>query len=275
MRRVASQVWFEDKYPSGEIGVIASQDEVLLIGTPLLVDDVKQWLTEVEGSGAVRYVALLDSHPDRVLGTRALDLPLIGHDLTLESVREWSDTFKGSSHPIGAESDRLKRVTGVLSGMPEITFNQELTLRLGSKDIRFLHRPGPRPGSIWVLEDTTSVVFVGDAVTVDAPPYLGVSDLELWLEALDDLRKLEDSGYKVVSSHGGRVGRDDINNMARFLRKVENRLEKLDKADDRKLAAMDFAEELLEDFKSTSARREFDLLRLQTGLLDLYNLLQE
>ena len=194
MRRVASEVWFEDKYPSGEIGVIASHDEVLLIGTPLLVDDVKQWLTEVEESGAVRYVALLDSHPDRVLGTRALDLPLIGHDLTLESVREWSDTFKGSSHPIGAESDRLKRVTGVLSGMPEITFNQELTLRLGSKDIRFLHRPGPRPGSIWVLEDTTSVVFVGDAVTVDAPPYLGVSDLELWLEALDDLRKLEDSG---------------------------------------------------------------------------------
>lgn len=275
MRRVASQVWFEDKYPVGVIGVIASQDEVMLIGTPLLVDDVKQWITEVEEMGTVRYVALLDSHPDRVLGLRALDLPLIGHDLALESIREWSDTFKGSTHPIGAESDRLKRVTGVLSAMPEITFNQELILRLGSKDIRFLHRPGPRPGSIWVLEDTTSVVFVGDAVTVDAPPYLGVSDTELWLKALDDLRKLEDDGYKVVSAHGGRIGRDDINNMARFLRKVENRLEKLDKAEDRKQAAWEFADELVEDFKSSAARRESDLLRLQTGLLDLYDLLQE
>ncbi len=275
MRRVASQVWVEDKYPSGETGVIASQNEVMLIGTPLLVDDVKQWLAEVEELGDVRYVALIDSHPDRVLGTRALDLPRIAHDLTLEIVREWSDTFKGNTHPIGAESDRLKRVTGVQSALPEITFNQELILKLGTKDIRFLHRSGPRPGSLWVLEDTTSVVFVGDAVTVDEPPYLGVSDIDLWLEALDDLRKLEGDGYKVISAHGGRVDRDDINNMARFLRKVENRLEKLEKADDRTTAAMGFAGELIEDFKVSNQRKETALSRLQTGLLDLYELMQD
>jgi glyoxylase-like metal-dependent hydrolase (beta-lactamase superfamily II) len=275
MRRVASQVWVEDKYPSGEIGVISSRDEVLLIDTPLLVDDVKQWLMEVEDIGSVRYVAVIDSHPDRVLGTRALDLPRIAHDLTLETIREWSDTFKGSTHPIGAESDRLKRVTGVQSALPEVTFNQELILRLGAKDIRFLHRSGPRPGSIWILDDTTSVVFVGDAVSVNSPPYLGVSDLDLWLEALDDLRKLEANGYMVISAHGGRVNRDDINNMARFLRKVENRLEKLAKSDEHAAAAAEFAEELIEDFKVSSQNEESALLRLQTGLLDLNELLQD
>jgi glyoxylase-like metal-dependent hydrolase (beta-lactamase superfamily II) len=275
MRRIASQVWIEDKYPSGEIGVIASEDEVLLIDAPLLVDDVKQWLTEVEEIGTVRYVALLDSYPDRVLGTRALDLPRIGHDLTLESIREWSDTFKGNTHPIGAQADRLKRVTGVQSAQPEITFNQELILRLGSKDLRLLHRSGPRPGSIWVLEDTTSVVFVGDAVTIDAPPYLGVSDLELWLGALDDLRKLDADGYIVICAHGGRVDREAINNMARFLRKVENRLEKLAKVDDLNMAGLEFAEELIDDFKTEQARRAADILRLQTGLVDLHELLQD
>ncbi|MGD8634350.1 MAG: MBL fold metallo-hydrolase [Anaerolineales bacterium] len=275
MRRVASQVWIEDKYPSGEIGVVASQDEVMLIDAPLLVDDVKQWLTEVEAIGEVRYLAVIDSHPDRVLGTRVIDLPRISHDLTLEMIQEWSDTFKGNTHPIGAESDRLKRVTGVQASLPEITFNQELILRLGNKDIRLLHRTGPRPGSIWVLEDTTSVVFVGDAVTVNSPPYLGVSDLELWLDALDDLRKLEADGYKVISAHGGHVGRDAINNMARFLRKVENRLEKVDKADDHAMAAMEYAEELMGDFKVSNQDRESALIKLQTGLIDLYELLQE
>jgi len=275
MRRVASQVWVEDKFPSGEIGVISSRDEVLLIDTPLLVDEVKQWLTEVETLGNVRYVVMIDSHPDRVLGTRALDLPRIAHDLTLETIREWSDTFKGSTHPIGTESDRLKRVTGVQSALPDITFNQELILRLGAKDIRFLHRSGPRPGSIWVLDDTTSVAFVGDAVSVSMPPYLGMSDLDLWFEALDDLRKLEANGYKVISAHGGRVNRDDINNMARFLRKVENRLEKLDKVDDHMMAAAEFADELLEDFKVSSQDKETALLRLQTGLIDLNELLKD
>jgi glyoxylase-like metal-dependent hydrolase (beta-lactamase superfamily II) len=274
MRRIASQVWVEDKYPSGEVGLIASQGEVMLIDPPLLIDDVKQWLAEVEDLGEVRYITLIDSHPDRVLGARALDIPRIGHDLTLETIREWSDTFKGNTHPIGAESDRLKRVTGVQSAMPEITFNQELILSLGTKDIRFLHRPGPRPGSIWVLEDTTSVVFVGDAVTVDEPPYLGLSDLGLWLDALDDLRKLEGDGFIVVSAHGGRVDRDDINNMARFLRKVENRLEKLDKADDQASAAVEFADELSLDFKISDQRKEIAFLRLQTGLLDLYELVE-
>ncbi|MDF1500456.1 MAG: MBL fold metallo-hydrolase [Anaerolineales bacterium] len=275
MRRVASQVWVESKFPSGEIGVIADDEEVMLVDTPLLVDDIKQWLTEVESIGAVHYVVLVDSHPDRVLGTRALDLPRIAHDLTLETIREWPDTFKGSAHPIGAESDRLKRVTGVQSAMPEITFNQELILRLGTKDIRFLHRSGPRPGSLWVLEDTTSVAFVGDAVTVDAPPYIGTSDLSLWLDALDDLRKLERDGYKIVCAHGGLVSRDEINNMARFIRKVETRLKKLAKVDDRDAAAMDYAAELIEDFQVVGQSRELGIFRLQTGLIDLYELLQD
>jgi glyoxylase-like metal-dependent hydrolase (beta-lactamase superfamily II) len=126
-----------------------------------------------------------------------------------------------------------------------------------------------------VLEDTTSVAFVGDVVTVDAPPYIGVSDLGLWLDALEDLRKIESDGYKVISAHGGLVGRDDINNMARFLRKVENRLKKLDKADERDDVAMEFAQELIEDFKVSNHRRDTDLFRLQTGLVDLYELLQD
>jgi hypothetical protein len=79
----------------------------------------------------------------------------------------------------------------------------------------------------------------------------------------------------VISAHGGRVNRDDINNMARFLRKVENRLEKLAKSDEHAAAAAEFAEELIEDFKVLSQNEESALLRLQTGLLDLNELLQD
>lgn len=271
MRRVASQVWIENKFPSGTIGLIASEGEVMLIDTPLLVDDVKQWLAEVEQYGQVRFVVLMDSHPDRVLGSRIIDCASIGHDLTLENIREWSDTFKGSTHPLGAESDRLKRVTGIQAALPEISFNQELILRLGDKDIRLLHRPGPRSGSIWVIDDTTSVVFVGDAVTVDAPPYVGECDLGLWLDSLDDLRKLEGEGHKIISAHSGLVDRDDINDMARFVRKVENRLEKLARAEDRAKAAIGYAEDLAADFIHHG---DLDIVRLQTGLIDLYDLIQ-
>lgn len=273
MRRVASQVWFENKYPSSDFGVIASGGEVMLIDIPLPVDEVKQWVIEVEKIGEVRYVALMDSHPDRVLGARAVNLPRIAHDLTLETIREWSDTFKGNTHPIGAESDRLKRVTGVQAALPEITFNRELLLQLGGKDIRCLHQSGPRPGSMWVLDDTTSTAFVGDAVTLDSAPYIGVSDLGLWFEALDDLRDLEGDGYKIISAHGGVADRDDINNMARFLRKIEHRLEKIDHADDRTAAAKGYAQELIEDFNVPNQRKENDLFKIQTGLVDLYELL--
>jgi len=271
MRRIAPGVYLETKYPSVQLGIIVTDEGLLLIGSPPRVEDGRNWLATLEDYGEPRYLALLDSHPDRVLGARIFDLPLVAHDWTRQLMSNWSDTFKGGARPIGAEADHLKRITGVHDAVPDFTFSECIILHLGDCEVHLWHRPGPTPGSIWVVLPAAKVAFIGDAVTVAEPPFLGEADIEAWMNTLDDLRSSHMRAYKLISSRDGLVTRGDVNDMARFLRKIPWRLERLSVKRAPPKAAANYASQLLEDFKTPSARRDHVLLRLQAGLTRLYS----
>ena len=269
MRKIKNKVYIESKFSGVQLGLVVTTEGVLLIDCPLRAEEAKEWLIIAAEHGTPRYLVLLDSHPDRVLGARALDLPLIAQDRALETIREWSDTYKGSLHPIGAEADRLKRVTGVQRAIPEISFSTELGIHLGRSEFQMLHRPGPRPGSAWVVLRDKKVAFIGDAVTVDEPPYFGAANLKRWLDGLDELRGSTLDDYSIITSQGGPITREDINAMARFLRKVEHRLDKMAAGGLDPDQVGQLTADLIDDFKIPPARRDQALVRLQAGLIDL------
>lgn len=271
MLRIAPGVYLETKYPSVQLGIIVTDEGLLLIDSPPRVEDGRNWLATLKDYGEPRYMALLDSHPDRVLGARIFDLPLVAHDWTRQLMSNWSDIFKGGARPIGAEADHLKRITGVHNAVPDLTFSKCIILHLGDREVHLWHRPGPTPGSIWVVLPAAKVAFIGDAVTVAEPPFLGEADLEAWMNTLDDLRSSHMRAYKLISSRDGLVKRGDVNDMARFLRKIPWRLERLGVKRAPPEAAANYASQLLEGFKIPSARRDHVLLRLQVGLTRLYS----
>jgi cyclase len=269
MRKIKNKVYIEGKFVGVQLGMVVTNEGLLLIDCPLKSEDAKEWLSAAAEYGVPRYVALLDAHPDRVLGARALDIPLIAQDRALETIREWSDTYKGGLHPIGAEADRLKRVTGVQRAVPEISFSNQMEIHLGKSHFRFQHRPGPRPGAAWILSLDKKVAFIGDAVAIDEPPYFGASNLKRWMDGLDELRGPAMDGYSIITSQGGPITREDINAMARLLRKVEHRLEKVRAGGLDEEQVGQLSSDLIDDFSIHPARRDQALLRLQTGLLDL------
>lgn len=270
MRKIAPGVFTEDKYPAVLLGAIVTEEGLMLIDCPLKVEDARAWVASLGEYGKSRYMTLLDTHPDRVLGARGLNIRLIGHDWTRRSMSAWSDTYKGNANPIGAEADGLKRVTGVRRAVPELTFSKKMDVYLGEREIHFIHRPGPTAGSIWVVLPQVKVVFIGDTVTVTEPPYLGQADVEAWLAALDDLRSSEFKGYKMVSAQDGLVKRDDINDMARFLRKVAHRIQSLADYEQPVEAVEKMVPQLAKSYKKIpAARREQVLLRLQAGMVRL------
>lgn len=271
MRRIAPGLYLETKYPGVQLGVVVTDDGLFLIDCPARAEDGRDWLATLTDYGKPRYLALLDSHHDRVLGARNFDFPRVAQDWTLETMSNWSDSFKGSARPIGAEVDSLKRITGVKRAVPELAFSEQMVIHLGERTIDLWHRPGPTPGSMWVVFSDAEVVFIGDAVTVGEPPFLGDSDIETWLDTLDDLRTQSMRSYKLVSSRDGLIKHDQINEMARFLRKIPWRLERLSEAGAPPEEAGALALELIKDFKIPKARREHVLLRLQVGLERLYS----
>ena len=268
MQKIVPNVYLENKYIGVNLGIVVIGQELLLVDSPLHAEEVKEWFKVVSERGRPKFLVLLDSHPDRVLGSLNLTLPAIAQDQTLQTIREWADTFKGNAHPIGAEADQLKRITGVNNAISEITFSERMVIHIGGKEIVFLHRPGPRPGSMWMVIPDLSVVFVGDTVTIDEPPYVGVSVLEPWLNSLDELRGSDMKSYALISSYGGRIDRKDINHMARFLRKVQSRVEKLEDGKNRNEEIERSAVDLMGDFSIRPLQKDLILKRLKTGLLD-------
>lgn len=267
MRKLRSGVLLATKYQGVIAGAVPSSKGLLLVDCPLRADDGRDWAADLASHGRSRYLALLDHHPDRALGTRVFELPIVAHEVTLQIMRGWPDAFKGNTRPIGAEADRLKRVTGVSKAVPDLSFSTELTLHLGDREVQFWHRPGPTAGSMWVILPDAEIAFIGDTVTVAEPPYVGEADLDSWLDSLDELRSKAFSSFLLISGRDGIVEREAVTEMARFLRKIQLRLKRLGS---RPESAARVAKVLIRSYRIPSTRRDQVLLRLQTGLRGLY-----
>ena len=269
MRKIASGVFLERKFPGVQIGVIECDQNLLLVDCPLRVDDVREWLGELADLGKPRYVVLMDHHPDRVLGTRAIDIPTIAHDRTRQIVNAWPDTFKGSIRPIGGECDQLKRITGVSAATPVLSFSAEAMIHLGQRIVRLMHKPGPMPGAMWIILKDVKVLFVGDAVTKAEPPYFGEANLDAWLILLDELRSSAYQEFRIISSRDGLVNRKTINDMARFLRRIPTALRRLKFKDGQLDGVEREASRLITSYRIPAARRETVLKRLRASLTEM------
>ena len=91
MRKIRNHIYLENKFVGFHLGMVATSEGSLLIDCPLKVEEAKEWLSLAGEYAKPRYMVLLDAHPDRVLGARSLDLPIIAQDRTLEMIREWSE----------------------------------------------------------------------------------------------------------------------------------------------------------------------------------------
>lgn len=271
MRRISPGVYLENIYLGVRLGNIVTKGGQFLIDTPARVEDGHDWLAAIGVYGEPRYLALLDSHQDRALGARSFNLPRIAHDWTHQTMSNWSDTFKGGARPIGAETDNIKRITGIRKAVPELTFSNQMLIHLGEREIHLWHRPGPTPGSIWVVLPKEKVAFIGDAVTVAEPPFIGEADIEAWLNIIEELRSLSVSSFKLVSSRDGLIKHNDINAMARFLRKIPPRLDRFGKEGEYPEVASKFARQLMKSYKIPKVRGDQVQLRLQVGLTRLFS----
>jgi len=269
MRKYRSGILVQSQYPGVILGAVPSNDGMLLVDMPLKPEDGRDWIGQLASTGRPKYLALMDQHPDRALGMRAFEYPIVAQEATLQAMRGWPDAFKGSAKPIGAEADALKRITGVHKAVPSISFGSELKLHLGDREVLFLHRPGPTAGSMWVVLPEAKIAFIGDTVTVSEPPYVGDAEIEAWIESLGELRSEPFNSYILLSGRDGRVDRAAVNSMARFVRKIPVRLQRLKKKGDPSTVSV--AKGLLKDYKVPTARHDLALLRLQTGLRKLHS----
>ncbi len=271
MHQIKHGIYYEDLYLGVILGALVFPNGTILIDAPIRPEDTRSWrsaLMSLRG-GTNRLMISLDSHLDRTLGARSMECTIISHQKTALVYRNRPLIFKGQTIESGADWETYNDVIGTRWASPDITFTDQMTLHWGGPEVILEHHPGPTPGAIWVVIPEEKIVFIGDAVVPNQPPFLDNAELDVWLETLD-LLYTSSKDYIIISGRGGLITREDIRFQVNHLKKISKQIERLAAKSASPETTEDLIPKLLSDLTFPPESTERYTQRLRAGLYQFY-----
>ena len=271
MKQIKNGFYYEDSFPGVTIGAILFPHGTIMIDSPLQSEDARSWraiLLNISSS-TNRFLVNLDAHPDRTLGSRAMESTIIAHTKTAEELKVRPSVFKGQNLVSGSDWEINDRVIGTRWTHPVITLTTHLLLHLNEVDVVIERHPGPSTGSIWVSIPSEKVVYIGDTVVPNQPPFFSQADIPAWIETLNLLCKSY-FDYNIISGRGGPVTIETVKSQIKYLNKVEKALKRLANREAPPEKTESLVYRLLKDFKIPPNRKTQHFNRLQYGLFHYY-----
>jgi glyoxylase-like metal-dependent hydrolase (beta-lactamase superfamily II) len=271
MQKLTPGIYYEDGYSGVTLGALIFSHGTILIDAPLRSEDARNWRSALNNlsQGPNRILINLDAHLDRTLGARALDTTIVAHLKTAQVFRNRPSIFKGQNAESGAEWEASNDVLGTRWATPDVTFTNRLYFYWGGPEVILEHHPGPALGSIWVIIPQEKIVFVGDTILADQPPFLASADLPAWIESME-LLLVSYKDYAIISGRGGVVGIDSIRQQLKVLKQILKGLEKLAKRNTPPEMTESLIPGLLAGMDLPPKRREHFAQRLRHGLYYYY-----
>lgn len=272
MQVIKEGIYYQDAYAGVTLGAVVLPHGTLLIDSPLILDQARSWksILLTQSRGMHRLLVNLDEHFDRTLGNRYMDLPIMAHKCGADVFNNRSNVFKGQSFDTGSEWEKYPEIIGSRWIQPNITFDDHLRIHWGNHEIHFDHRQGPTPGAIWVELPSDNIVFIGDAVLENQPPFLADADIHLWLETLSLLRSRKYKDYAIISGRSGLISIDTVRNQHGQLKSILGRLETLAKRESSPEDTQKLVPSILSKYKFPQQHMSFYTHRLTYGLQQYY-----
>lgn len=228
MRELAPNVFVETEFHGANIGFIITGEGVILIDTPMLPEDADTWLEEIRKrtDQEIRYIINTDHHRGHIIGNQYFPMAtVIAHEFAWKNMKSYGDSFR--TRLLNLYRNRMpdaakewKQHLKIIE--PEITFSGRTLLFKGDKEIHLIPVGGHTPATTVIHLPEDGLLFSGDVVVTDRPPFLSQGDTKQWLEALTYLRKLH---YDVlIPGHGELTGKEATEKMSEFLRKVRRKV---------------------------------------------------
>ena len=257
MKEIAENIGIEQNSLGLIGGIIHGDDRVVLIDSPFKKGTHGNWRPSLglDESDQQCYLIVLDTNYDRLMGIKGSECVLVAQNNAIAPIRgrnlapKLSDEVQQYSE--GAEPVvNLNRLVP-----PEMSFEKSLRLFVDDMQIDLEHHAGSNQAGVWVDIPEAKVVFVGDAVLADQPPFLAYADLALWEEDLKLLASKRFKDYQIISSRSGLVGQEQVAEMA---------------------AAIAFIREIFDELKEKNAHLEewlaiVQLISAKTHQLGLFN----
>jgi len=272
MQAIAEDVYIEDQYLGVTVGVVNLPRGLVQVDAPPSPEDGRAWRAALLnlGGGSERLLVILDAHTDRTLGARAMDCTVVAQEKAVQVFRSRPSTFKAQGDETGADWESIPGLGNVRWVPPEISFSHEMTIYWGDAPVLVEHHPGPSAGASWVVLPEARVVFVGDAILRNQPPFLAGADLPAWIETVKLLLSPAYRGWLVVCGRGGLAAAEVIRAQVEYLQQVFHKLDKLAAKKSPPEALDNLIAPLLSGFKIPSHRQRQYTQRLHYGLYHYY-----
>ena len=269
MQEIAPKIHIETGYPGVTLGVVTWQHMQVLIDTPFQQEDIRTWRAALNGlhPRGERLVVCLDDHMDRTIGSRAFDCMVIGHEKLAQLFKDRPVTLKSQGLDTGAEWEANNLSGSTRWSPPEVTFTDRLELTWEGHSLVLEHRPGSSAAAIWATLPEENVIFLGDAVVNDAPPFLATAKIPVWIETLNTLTKSEYKHHLFVSGRNGVITQGDIKDQIKVLEKIDKQLGKMAGKAVRTEDVQKAAQSLLKNIKMPRNKEQHYYNRLRWGMI--------
>ena len=271
MEEIAQNIFIEQSYPGVVSSVLRLRHGLLMIDSPFLADDRQSWQQKLVnlGGGVSRLLVLLDSHMDRLLGVPLSELPILAHENVLQIIAGLPTPSRTLEKLSGSESDPYEMPQNGRGVLPNMTYSHQLRLYWDDQPVIVTHQPGGHSAGSWVRYDAQSVIFVGDSVVVNQPPFLACCDLDRWIDELTWLSSDYFRGYQVVSGRDGPVTQKSVVKMIEFLTMIKGVVTELKSLENWSEEVDRWVPEILRKFDFDGDKAEQNYNRLAWGLSKL------
>jgi len=219
MQQLTSNVFVETRVRGCNFGFVTTSEGIVMIDSPHKPSDALKLKAEIEKRGRLRYIINTEPHGDHWTGNAYFDVPVIAH----EGVRTRILNTDMKQHVARVRSfgpEEPKLLEGYTPNPPIITFRNGMTLHVGKHTFEMIHMPGHTLYQAAICIKEEGVVFTSDNIFYRVQPWLHEANPDLWLVALESLRKLDEEVF--VPGHGAVCGKDFLDEHGSFILEWKN-----------------------------------------------------
>ncbi len=214
MKQLTSNVWVETEVRGCNFGFVTTSEGIVLIDTPHKPSTAKWLKSEIEKRGLLRYIINTEPHGDHWTGNAFFDAPVIAHEGVRTRILN-TDMAEHTARVGTFGPDEPALLEGYRANAPIITFQDGMTLRVGGHTFEMIHMPGHTLYQAAVVVKEEGVVFTSDNIFCGVQTWLHECNPDLWLVALESLRKLDEDIF--VPGHGPLCGKDYLDEQGEFI----------------------------------------------------------
>ncbi len=214
MEQITSNVFVETQVRGCNHGFVKTSDGLVMIDSPHKPSDALKLKAEMAKHGELRYIINTEPHGDHWTGNAFFDAPVVAHEgVRTRMMNTNMDEHVARVGAFGPEEPAL--LEGYTANMPVITFKNGMTMHVGDHTFEMIHMPGHTLYQAAILIKEEGVVFTSDNIFHKVQTWLHEANPDLWLVAIESLRKLNEQIF--VPGHGALCDKGYLDEQGSFI----------------------------------------------------------